>query len=598
MAEPLTPEQRAAMALTMASAYVHFTTFASIETKSGVMERAPKATKFQTEILQAYEWLVSKNRPVRIIAAPKARQSGGSTIVGHICYHHTRRFHCHGMMMADESSRTLKIWQLFQRFAANDPFAHFWDSAYEGNTEVCRFRYQDEDGTARVAEWEKETANDPKAGAAGTRRVLWFSECMRYKREGDAADTKVIANAINSMPLEAGTVVFLESTAEGPGGYAYGIYQEAATLREVVTGKTPPSWNGWVKVFCAWHDCADYQLDAGRPEHAGWFNDADERFASHRSREQAGVRLYGWTAGQIAWRRQKIVGDKIGIELFDRDFPESPEVAFSSSAHSRFDADGVARMLVEARDGHKLGRRGVLHENVGVLRFMPDEHNGFLWMIEPPEEGRSYCIFADPMEGEQSMGEASTLDCHAVGVLREAYRDVEGVEWPDEVVAVFDAPNGVRWELAVLAERIRQLSAFYGKCNIVPESNNSGAALIILLKLAGLDVYRRQTPDAINPNKTVKASGFRTTSRTKPQWIEALATAITEETLRCRYLPAVRELPTFVRKPDGTCSAASGKHDDWVAAIAIAVLCRVFTRMHKPEPFNPFGPQTGSASPV
>lgn len=569
-------------ALMIASPAEHFCAMSAIEDKSGGLIRHPKPSKFQWEIFAAYEWLLANNQPIRIIAAPKARQSYGSTTICHICYHHTRRFHTHGLMMADEHDRTKKIWAMFQRFADNDQFATFWDSKYEGNTEECRFRYRDKMGAKRVATWEHETANDAKAGAAGTRQVLWFSECMRYKREGEAADTKVIGNAINSVPNNPGTAIFLESTAEGPGGYAYQVHQGAVTLKERMAGNFG---NGWVKVFCPWQECADYRLEPARPENAGWFADG-ERFAKFAGREAAGRTLYGWTPEQIAWRRQKIMGDMTGDEaLFDRDYPESEDVAFAASGNLRFDHEGIANMLKVARATHKDGKLGTIQEAAGRFMFTADPQNGYVWIVEEPKPGCAYCCFGDYMEGEQATGDPTDLDAHAVGILREAYRDEHGRECPDEVVAVIHVANGCQWDLDVCAQRQWLLAGLFGSCIHVPESNNSGAVLIAHLKALGADIFRRSHPDHIDPNKTVKASGFKTTARTKPQWVESLAQAIRiepDEPMRliCRYLPAVEQFSVFVRNKDGSCSAMSGKHDDWCAAIGIAVLCRAFTKLN------------------
>lgn len=228
-------------------------------------------------------------------------------------------------------------------------------------------------------------------------------------------------------------------------------------------------------------------------------------------------------------------------------------------------------------------QRGNLVVNEGSARFQLDEQDGWVWIYQKPMQGAGYCVFGDFMEGEQATGKPDSLDCHAVGILREAFRDERGVEWPDEVVAAIDIPNGCRWDTDVLAERMKALSLFYGSCIIVPEYNNSGAVVVKLLQQMGLTIYQRRAPDHTDPNKTVKALGFKTTAATKPRWVEALATAIREESdeppkFLCRFLPAVKEFGTFVRNPDGSCSAMGSHHDDWCAGIGIALYCRAFTK--------------------
>jgi hypothetical protein len=313
------------------------------------------------------------------------------------------------------------------------------------------------------------------------------------------------------------------------------------------------------------------------------------------------VIAFEWTEEQIKWRRETIATKCGGDETrFDQEYPESEDVAFKTTGGMRFDHEGVARLLQLARADHAHGKRGTIQENAGSLRFQHDEQNGFIWMIEEPTPGRSYCMFGDFMEGSQATGK--DLDAHAVGVLREAYRDEQGVEHPDEVVAVIDQPGGCRWDIDVLAERMRLVAGLFGGCICVPESNNSGGAVIELLKQKGVTIYRRKHPDHLNPNKTVSASGFKTTALTKPRWVEAMAEAVREEPdqaprFLCRYLPAVQEIATFIRLPNGTCAAMQGKHDDRVAAIAIAIYVRSFTRMAFPENIGFGGQRIGAPGP-
>lgn len=563
-----------------ASAWEWFITHSKIETKDGRMV-TPTPSKFQRDIFQAYIWLVARDLPVRIIAAPKARQSYGSTAVGAICYHHVRRTKCSAMVMADETSRVEKLWSMLRRFADHDGFNDLWDSRAEFNTEKGKIHFVDNsDGKKRqrTSEWEKETATDAAAGAGGTRQVLWFSECMRYAREGDASDTLVIGNALGSLPDNPGTAVFLESTAEGPGGYAYNVWQGAVTLRERVAGKIG---NGWIKCFCAWHECTDYILDQKREDNAQWFDDEDERFALFREREQAGIKRFKWTPAQIAWRRKKLMMELDGSEgLFDRDFPESEEVAFRASGSPRFHPVGIANILSLAEIWHNTAKRGTLEENAGRVRFVEDRINGWLWMKEHPRDivGAEICGFCDVMTGEQSAG-SLFRDCHAPGILRNHFLAIGSSSVRcREVIAAIDIPGGCRFDIDYLAEKIALLSQFYDNPLWVPEANNPGIALILALKALGVSIWQRDQPDALNPGKKLKISGFRTDGKTKDLVVEAMAKHIRESSgdinemiFRCDYLPAAQEFASFVRKTNGKCEAASGKFDDWVMGIGVAL---------------------------
>lgn len=582
----MTDEERAAAALVIASALVHFTTMAQIENKDGKLVKVAAPSPFQVRIYQAYEWLLATGQPVRIIAAPKPRQSGGSTAVGHICYHHTRRYKVHGMMMADEYDRTKKIWSMFQRFADNDTFTPFWDSKTDINTEEARFTYRDENGHNRTALWENETANDPKAGASGTRRVLWFSEAMRYKREGDASDERVIGNALNSLPYSPGTVVFLESTAEGPGGFAYKIWQGASTLAQRIAGEMG---NGWVKVFCAWHECPDYALDPRRPENVRWFSDSDQDFAPLRDAEEAGRIQHGWTREQIAWRRMKIVGESAGA-LFDRDYPDTEETAFRTSSSQRFNPVGLAR-LTEMSEAHdKLSERDEHRAAIGWMeegRGLQDpimwtrDDAGPLWVVEAPIPGCRYIGFADPATGAQADGSATRDGCSA-GVMRLQYTDARGIEHPDEPVALLHGHNGtaVHWDNDIVVEALDILLRYYGDPPVNVESNNAGVEVIRLLGMAGRTVCRRKRRDHKNPGKLTEIVGFQTTAASKQEWVGALAQAIREQTLDCRYSPATSQLATFILDEKGRGCAQSGCHDDHVTGLGLALIAKHWAKVY------------------
>lgn len=583
---PETPEQAAA--LTRASALVHFTSFAKIEDKDGRLVKVSAPHPFQTRIYQAYEWLMATGQPVRIIAAPKPRQSGGSTAVGHICYHHTRRFKVHGMMMADEYDRTKKIWALFQRFADNDGFAPFWDSSTDINTEEARFLYRDESGASRMALWENETANDPKAGASGTRRVLWFSEAMRYKREGEASDDRVIGNALNSLPYSPGTVVFLESTAEGPSGYAFKIHQGAVTLEERIAGKMG---NGWVKVFCAWHECPDYQLERGRSENVRWFNDHDPEFQALRDAEEVGRTLYRWTPEQIAWRRMKIIGEQQG-QLFDRDYPDSEATAFRASSAQRFNPVGLARLLEMAKSQDRIENRDPLKAQIGWLEegkgleapiVWTQDESGPFWIVEPPTAMCSYIGFCDPTTGAQAEGSTTRDGCSA-GVMRLQYTDERGVDHPDEPVAFLHGHgfSQVEWDNDIVAESLDILLRFYGDPPVNVEANNAGVEVIRLLQQAGRMVCRRRRRDHKNPGKLTEIVGFQTNAASKMEWVGALATAIREQSMDVRYTPAASQLSTFILDDRGRGCAQAGQHDDHCTGLGLALLAKHWAKMFVP----------------
>ncbi len=576
------------IALLRDSALTHFGLMARITDKDGKL-LTPVPTEFQLRVFAAYQWCLDNGVPIRIVQL-KPRQSGGSTVSAYLCYRHSRRYHLGGLMMADEGSRTDQIWRMFNQYGDNDRFSPHWDSMHSWNTEKAKFTFQEE-GVERAVEWLRETANDSKAGAAGTRHILWFSESARYNKSGDALDTLVIGNCFNSLPSGNSesnklTMAILESTAEGSSGYHFETYGGAVTLEERIAGKIG---NGWIKIFSPWHECNDYQLPR-TTETDSWFNDEDQRFERFKAREDRGRRLYAWNDAQVAWRRWKIISDlKNDERLFDRDYPDCEEVAWQASGNPRFDITGVTRLQEMARLNHGNAQRGTLDTVGENLAWTPSKGEGWVWCKEEPLYGCAYIAALDPMTGEQSAG-SRERDAHAFGVIRKGFMDKNGVTHDSELVATIDVPDGCAWDMDLLVDRIAQVLRWYGNPFIVVESNNAGVEAIRLLRQHGCRVVKRQKFDALNPTKTLEVYGFQTTNQSKALWVGALASAIREQNYTCCYLPAANECATFVTNASGTGEGMPGTHDDWITMQGLGLLhIDVAVVLRPPEPIQPCG---------
>lgn len=212
---------------------------------------------------------------------------------------------------------------------------------------------------------------------------------------------------------------------------------------------------------------------------------------------------------------------------------------------------------------------------------------GFVWLTEPPTPGRSYIAFCDPTTGVQSEGGKDRDTCSA-GVIRCAYKDQHGLH-NAEVVAMLHAPDGVRWENDIVAERLGLLALWYGDCTIIVEMNNYGGEIIRLLQLAGRSLWVRLARDHRNPGKRLKTVGFQTTAASKAQWIGALGQCIREETLDCLYAQATSQFETFVLNEKGTGEAQSGAKDDHVTGIGLGLFAiGDATTIPLPEPMQTF----------
>ena len=128
----------------------------------------------------------------------------------------------------------------------------------------------------------------------------------------EAAD-EISSGAMEGIPEEDGTEVYLESTAKGTGGYFHSMWQAACYMDD-----TPPAhWNGYWRVFVPWFWEESYRHKV--PE--GFELTADEEKI---------VQIHRLDLNQLAWRRRKIAKLKGDVSRFQRDYPADAAEAFNS----------------------------------------------------------------------------------------------------------------------------------------------------------------------------------------------------------------------------------------------------------------------------
>lgn len=253
-------------------------------------------------------------------------------------------------------------------------------------------------------------------------------------------------------------------------------------------------------------------------------------------------------------------------------------------AEMRFNPAGVKRLTDMAANHERIWRAEVksmpgksavgelVDQTKGVV-WMPNHETGWCWICEHPEPGLEYIGFGDPMTGEQSEG-SKHRDTHAFGIMRKAYADPHGTFHDDEIVAVLHTTNGVRWDNDIAAERMDMLLRYFGDCCVIVESNNAGVEVMRLLKINGRNLWLREKRDDRQPGKKLRVMGFQTNSATKSLWIGALAKAIREQTLSCRYPTACSHFSTFILTEDGSGAAQPACFDDFVTGVGLALFAR------------------------
>src|SRR5215218_5407571 len=169
----------------------------------------------------------------------------------------------------------------------------------------------------------------------GTLQVLHISEygkiCAKYPDKA----REIRTGALNT--LQAGQLIFIESTAEGQDGHFYEVTQQAETKTRTGERLTPLDFKFH---FFPWHRSPDYSIDPSGVVIPAEF----ERYFIHLEASH-GISL---TAGQRAWYVKKAELQK---EDMKREFPSTSKEAFEASIEGAYYGDLIAQAELKGRIG-------------------------------------------------------------------------------------------------------------------------------------------------------------------------------------------------------------------------------------------------------
>ena len=258
-----------------------------------------------------------------------------------------------------------------------------------------------------------------------------------------------------------------------------------------------------------------------------------------------------------------------------------------STMRGRFSREGIKHVRAMAATHNRQRQFARLDpqpdKNVSLQPCAASDPSAWLLIWEEePIPGCRYLISVDTASfKEQQNSENDARDCHAVLVLRDAYTDRNGQIQKPAVVARIVPP--CRWGLEVISERVASMARFW-RCSVVVEANNTGIALLVMLRTLGVSLYQRATGSKENP---VFKPGFHTSGDTRPLIIAKLAKALAyraadsedpldqgqEQEIDIWDEFIADELSYFAYLPDGSEAAEPGLHDDDVMALAIGLHC-------------------------
>lgn len=263
-----------------------------------IKDKAGKTVPFVFNQAQRYihaclEKQRAENGWVRAIVL-KGRQQGASTYIGGRFYHRVTTNYGQGaFIVSHEQKSTDGLYEMVKRYQENNPQA---PSTSATNAKELKFGVLD--GGYKLA-----TAGAKDVGRGNTAQLLHGSEVAFW-----ANASMHLAGIGNTISLEPGTEMILESTANGVGNTFHSLWQAAEA-----------GMSEYIAIFVPWFWQPEYRF-------------APPKDFEPTKEEEEYRAAYGLDWAQIYWRRLKRISYGAGFEwLFDQEYPAVPVLAFQSS---------------------------------------------------------------------------------------------------------------------------------------------------------------------------------------------------------------------------------------------------------------------------
>lgn len=509
---------------------------------------------------------IASGRPVRYIIL-KARQMGFSTIIEALCFWWTATHkNIKSVIIAHETEASGNLYEMFRRFFDNCHPTFQPRRKYNNKKELV-FDVEDAVKEEYMGMGKKPPGLNSqirtlvaKEGKGRSATIHFFhgSEVAFWESKAD-----VISAAVQAIPMHGGTFGFLESTANGVGGYFYDEWQFAKKGE-----------SAFKPLFFAWHQHNEYELPA--PDVMVYDDEEKKLIEIFREKNYP---IASWTR-KIMWRREKKKEFRADPKKFYQEYPADDMEAFLASGRPVFETDKLVKMEQaaqkatkpifgqvmpnpdpEAKEGEKF-----LFEEVPVTFQDQDPTPLKVWELpikadpnkHKPEA--KYVIGVDVSEGKlnnedpQKKNDYSVIDIMRQDNLKTVARWRGHID-PDLLGAV-----------------VYGLGNFYNMALVGVEVNNHGLTTVQSLRNKFYrNLYMRKNSEELQFQERTALMGWQTSRTTKPKIINNLAKAIRDSDIIDLDVVFIRECMTYVRDDQGHTNAQEGMFDDTVMAKAIAL---------------------------
>ena len=502
-----------------------------------------KLNAAQEKLHKALQEQDAAGKPMRAIVL-KARQLGFSTYTeGRIFAYAATHFNSKSLILAHLDSSTSQLFDMIRLFyellpaplrpmrsKSNDAQMVF-DNPSRNAAERRRCPGLNSSITCNTA------GHGAGIGRGSTIQNLHCSEFAFWRGE----KAKTLLGLVQAVPAEKGTMIVIESTANG-----FEHFQK-------LWGEAERGENDFVPIFCGWQENPEYSRPV--PPGTVW-----------TEKELELKEKLGLDDEQLSWRRWCIKNNCQGDErMFRQEYPSTPEEAFLTSGTGVFDNEVVMARIRAVAEPLARGRFDYDYDGMRITNIRwCDADDGEVLIYVRPEERTPYVLGGDTAGEGSDRFVGQVLD-NTTGAQVAKLKRVEDEIW---------------W-----VRQMYCLGVWYNGALMGIESNFTSYPQRELERLGYPYFYQRERYDTAT-HKTVDAYGFATTPKTRPAIISGLVDVMKSEPELVVDKETLQEMLTFIRNDAGRPEAAAGEHDDHVMALAIAHAIRPqqrYQRREKPE---------------
>ena len=448
--------------------------------------------------------------PVRIIVL-KGRQLGISTASEGVLFNWTF-IHpgTKSLVIAHETKAAHHLFEMTKLMWEEWPFKNLYHEKH--NTQKT-LSWLETRSSMSVA-----TARNTGSGRSFTYHAVHGSECAFW----DEAETLMVG-LNESIPDKHGTVVILESTANGVGNWFHTEWLKAKH------GESE-----YVPLFFPWYEHQEYS-----------FPNTTLTPKEYNKTERELAKTYALAPSQIAWRRHKL---KSKEELeFQQEYPCSPEEAFLTSGTNVFPLEKLDECYEPTP-----GIQGMLVNNNGKIEFVRDATGNLTIFKAPGNSFKSkYVVAGDP--SRTTYGDGACIQ------VINRYTLEQVAVWHGQI------------DPTMFAHRLMEIAFYYNTALLNVEIEGPGYGTIsVLLDHSYPELWRHRWPDRA-PGKVSTNYGWSTNYQRKHWAMSKVIFLLGQRALTIHDERTYDQMQTYVNLPNGELGPASYKmFDDAVMALAIA----------------------------